>query len=64
VDPAAIEPLAEVSWILDLDMFRPESRAFAPDDVVADARAYAERIYAFFRWAVTEDFLRLYGGDV
>jgi len=64
VDPAAIEPLAEVSWILDLDMFRSESRAFAPDDVVAGARAYAERIYAFFRWAVTEDFLRLYGGDV
>lgn len=64
VDPAAIEPLAEVSWILDLDMFRPESRAFAPDNVVADARAYAERIYGFFRWVVTEDFLRLYGGDV
>lgn len=64
VDPAAIEPLSEPSWILDLDMFRPEPRAFDPAEVVADARSYAERIYTFFRWAVTDDFLRLYGGKV
>ena len=64
VDPAAIEPLAEPSWILDLDMFRAEARSFDPTAVVSDARSYAERIYAFFRWAVTDDFLRLYGGKV
>lgn len=64
VDPAAIEPLSEVSWILDLDMFRAESRSFVPRDVVAEARSFAERIYTFFRWAVTDEFLRLYGGDV
>ena len=64
VDPAAIEPLAEPSWILDLDMFQPEPRTFDPSEVVADARSYAERIYTFFRWAVTDDFLRLYGGKV
>lgn len=64
VDPAAIEPLSEPSWILDLDMFRPGLRTFDPNDVVTDARSYAERIYAFFRWAVTDDFLRLYGGKV
>jgi uncharacterized protein (TIGR04255 family) len=63
VDPS-IEPLAEPSWILDLDMFRPEPRAFDPSKVVADARSYSERIYTFFRWAVTDDFLRLYGGKV
>lgn len=63
VDPA-IEPLAEPSWILDLDMFRSEPRTFNPSEVVADARLYAERIYTFFRWAVTDDFLRLYGGKV
>lgn len=64
VDPSAIEPIAEPSWILDLDMFRPEPRAFNPSEVVADARSYAERIYTFFRWAVTDDFLQLYGGKV
>lgn len=64
VDPAAIEPLAEPSWILDLDMFQPEPRTFDPIEVVADAQSYAERIYTFFRWAVSDDFLRLYGGKV
>jgi uncharacterized protein (TIGR04255 family) len=65
VDPAAIQPIDKRSWILDLDMFRSEpKKAFDPDEVVADARSYAERIYTFFRWAVTDDFLRLYGGKV
>lgn len=64
VDPAAIEPLDEVSWILDLDMFQPEPRTFDSNEVVVEARSYAERIYTFFRWAVTDDFLRLYGGKV
>jgi uncharacterized protein (TIGR04255 family) len=64
VDPAAIEPLAEPSWILDLDMFRVEQRNFDPREIVADTRSYAERIYTFFRWVVTDEFLRLYGGKV
>ncbi len=64
VDRAAIEPLTEPSWILDLDMFRTEPRAFDPAEVVTDALSYAERTYAFFRWVVTDDFLRLYGGKV
>ena len=64
VDPAAIEPSPKPSWILDLDMFRSEPRAFDSATVTNEARSYAERIYTFFRWAVTDDFLRLYGGDV
>ncbi|MGH9623087.1 MAG: TIGR04255 family protein [Bryobacteraceae bacterium] len=63
-DPAAIDPLDEPSWILDLDMFRGEGRKFDADQIVAEARSYAERIYTFFRWAVTKEFLRQYGGDV
>ena len=31
-------------------------------DVVARARALAERSYAFFRWATLPPFLRTYGG--
>lgn len=64
VDPAAIEPSTEPSWILDLDLFRTESRAFDPGEIVETAQSYAERIYAFFRWVVTDDFLRRYGGHV
>ena len=60
VDPAAIEP----SWILDLDMFSAEPVPFSTERVLEDAQRFAERIYTFFRWAVTDDFLRRYGGKV
>jgi uncharacterized protein (TIGR04255 family) len=62
VDPAAIEPAKEKSWILDLDMFSAAPAPFVVDRVVAEAQHYAERIYAVFRWAVTDDFLLRYGG--
>jgi uncharacterized protein (TIGR04255 family) len=62
VDPSAIEPTNEASWILDIDMFSSESMPFAIDPVLNNTRQFAERIYTFFRWAVTDDFLRLYGG--
>lgn len=62
IDPAAIEPAKEKSWILDLDMFSAAPMPFAVDRVVAEAQRYAERIYTIFRWAVTNDFLLRYGG--
>ncbi|MGE5362165.1 MAG: TIGR04255 family protein [Bacteroidales bacterium] len=62
VDPAAIEPANEKSWILDLDMFSTSPMPFVVDDVVAEARRYSERIYTVFRWAVTDGFLVRYGG--
>jgi len=64
VDPATLEPVETRSWILDLDMFSGALRAFDTEGLVAEARTYAERIYTLFRWAVTDEFLRRYGGDV
>ena len=62
VDPAAIEPATVQSWILDLDMFSVSPMPFAIERLVAEAQRYAERIYTIFRWAVTDEFLRRYGG--
>ncbi len=62
IDPAAIEPAKEKSWILDLDMFTTTRMPCVADDIVARAQQFAERIYTMFRWAVTDDFLRHYGG--
>ena len=64
VDPAAIDPLDTPSWILDLDAFAARSQTFDVDEVVRQTTAFAERIYSFFRWTVTTEFLRRYGGDV
>jgi uncharacterized protein (TIGR04255 family) len=62
VDPAAIEPSGAPSWILDLDMFSTAPVPFSIDRVMTDARRYTERMYTFFRWAVTDEFLRHFGG--
>ena len=62
VDPSAIEPIPERSWLLDLDMYTTSAHAFSVDQVVTDATRFSERLYAFFRWTVTDEFLRRYGG--
>lgn len=64
VDPAAIEPINQRSWILDLDMFSSAPMPFSVEQAVQYASRFAERIYTVFRWAVTNDFLRRYGGDL
>jgi uncharacterized protein (TIGR04255 family) len=61
-DPAAATPIDAASWMLDLDMFREERREFVSDALLAEVEAFAKRIYTIFRWAVTDDFLRYYGG--
>ena len=55
----------ERSWILDVDAFVEErDQMFSTDRVVEETRLGAQRAYAFFRWAVTDEFLRRFGGEV
>ncbi len=63
-DPLALETIDERSWILDLDMSTRTSTPFSVDGLVTTARTFAERIYTIFRWAVTDEFLRRYGGEL
>ncbi len=62
VDPAAVEPIEEPSWLLDVDAFQGDTHALDVDAMVAQARSFAERIYSIFRWAVTDEFLQRHGG--
>ena len=61
-DPAAIEPMDEPTWLLDMDAFTSKSADFSTDAVADKAVAFASRIYSFFRWAVTDEFLSRFGG--
>ena len=61
-DPSAIEPIPRPSWILDLDMSTTTHTPFSTESICAATEAFATRIYAFFRWAVTDEFLRRFGG--
>ncbi|QQS10830.1 MAG: TIGR04255 family protein [Rhodospirillales bacterium] len=62
IDPNAIEPIDEPSWLLDLDMSTRSKQSFDGDGISKTATAFAERIYTVFRWMVTTEFLRFYGG--
>ena len=64
VDPAAIEPIEERSWILDLDMFSATTRPFDVALAIEDARSFSARIYTFFRWSVRDEFLVRFGGQL
>nr|WP_294523768.1 TIGR04255 family protein [uncultured Rhodopila sp.] len=64
IDPTALEPIPEPSWVLDLDMFSSGPQAFAADGLITTATSFAERIYTVFRWMVTDAFLRAYGGNL
>jgi uncharacterized protein (TIGR04255 family) len=64
VDPTIMQPTEEDSWIIDLDLSETSEMPFDPEALIAKARTYAERIYTVFRWMVTNEFLREYGGDV
>jgi uncharacterized protein (TIGR04255 family) len=63
-DPDAIEPVAEASWILDIDMSLSKNREFCIEELMSEGRCFAERIYTFFRWSVKDDFLRRFGGEL
>ncbi|MBW4553374.1 MAG: TIGR04255 family protein [Aphanocapsa sp. GSE-SYN-MK-11-07L] len=63
-DPESIEAVTDPSWILDLDMSISKNREFCVEELMSEAQHFAERIYTFFRWAVKDDFLRRYGGQL
>jgi uncharacterized protein (TIGR04255 family) len=64
LDPDAIEPITEPSWILDLDMSLSKNREFNIAVLMKEAQQFSERLYTFFRWAVQDEFLRRFGGEV
>lgn len=63
IDPSAVEPSDSPSWILDLDAYVNSAQPFDVEALLARTRFFAERVYTFFRWMVTEEFLGEFGGQ-
>lgn len=66
-DQDNLPPVNEQSWILDIDTFKRFEKNMEEFDVQKlrkVASSLATRSYTFFRWAVTPEFLRYYGGKV
>ena len=64
VEPNLLPPVQEDSWLIDLDVSSTRQLAFEAKGIVETARSAAERVYTVFRWMVTEEFLKAYGGKV
>lgn len=61
-DPA-VPILEQRSWVFDIDTFNDEYRR-ADESVEDTAADLAKGQYQLFRWLVTDDFLRYFGGDI
>lgn len=60
-DPA-IAPVTSPSWVLDLDASHGE-RDFDVAAITDQVQLFTDRIYRYFRWAVTDQFLAVYGAS-
>ena len=58
-DPA-IDPIDSRSWVLDLDASHGE-RPFDLADAQEQVQNFTDRIYRYFRWAITDEFLKTFG---
>ncbi len=58
-DPA-VDPIDSRSWVLDIDASHGE-RPFEPTAIQEQVKLFTDRIYRYFRWVVTEDFLEIFG---
>ncbi|WP_419919895.1 TIGR04255 family protein [Candidatus Poriferisocius sp.] len=58
-DPA-IDPIESSSWILDLDVSHGE-RPFDPIAIQGQVQLFSDRIYRYFRWATTDQFIATFG---
>lgn len=61
-DPGVVPASAGESWVIDLDAFRSEQRAFSPSDELESARVLSDHVYTMFRWCVTDKFIQRFGG--
>ena len=64
-DAEVMPPISSPSWFLDLDTFVDHQLApvrFEADMIRTTALELATRSYCFFRWAVTNKFLKTFGG--
>jgi uncharacterized protein (TIGR04255 family) len=64
IDPDVLPAIPEESWLIDLDVSRSGEFPFETKMIVETASQAAERVYAVFRWMITKEFLRTYGGKV
>jgi len=54
---ADVEPVPDISWVLDIDVFEDRVTSFDPAEIAAAARRASAYAYHFFRWAMSQRFI-------
>lgn len=62
LDPTLPAP-ASSSWVLDLDSFTQVRSSFDAAELALAAEELAGAAYQYFRWVVTPEFLKAFGGE-
>jgi uncharacterized protein (TIGR04255 family) len=60
---AGVEPFSARSWVLDLDHYNAQPQTFDLAAINGAVATFCDRIYRFFRWAVTDEFLDAFGAE-
>ncbi len=59
-----VDPVDGPSWFLDVDAYVDKQQPFAVPTVMETSLYAADHAYRFFRWTVTQEFLRRFGGQL
>src|ERR1039457_7256444 len=63
LDPT-LPPGVGPSWVLDLDSFTQVRSSFDAAELASVAEELAGAAYQYFRWIVTAEFLKAFGGEI
>ena len=65
-EPDLMPPISAPSWFLDIDVYNEflQPEAFNAQEIETRVAKLAERAYGFFRWVVSDEFLKACGGDL
>jgi len=62
IDPGLLEPINSTSWLLDIDAFSDTQCSFEADALINTYQRLSERVYAVFRWSLTDAGLTHFEG--
>jgi len=63
-DIAVLKPVNKDSWVLDIDTYNTEKHDWNVGKIMNDLNELETIGYNYFKWAVTPDFLKNYGGKL
>jgi uncharacterized protein (TIGR04255 family) len=62
VDPNAVPPIDDESWVLDIDAATQKSAPWTEANIIDETAELADLAHRMFRWAIKPAFIQTFGG--